>query len=373
METIAWLGFSHGMFTAIVLLSKKRQSLSDKILSAWVALLAIEFLTFVVDYKVYGVPLLSSSFLLLNPAFYIYSSTLVGGPFKLRPIQLLHLVPFLLFEILAYVIQEPYRLTHFFESDGTLWFRFLFGIGSIVSWIGYNWATFHLIFRHRERLKNEFSTIESNKRIGWLVFIVLFYNLYCLAAMAIAVLVIVIQIGFPLSPVYNYSAMLLFILVFGIYGLRQEEIYTSLPGEITVSEKYSKSGLAPQIKVEIQKRLLEYFTRKRPYLNPELNMTMLSDQLNVPKHQLTEVLNSLIGKNFFQFVNEYRVEAVKKMLVKNPGYSIEAIGYECGFNSKSSFFTVFKNISGVTPMQYKQIAIQQSNCKHNHQDLLPKD
>ncbi len=353
METIAWLGFSHGMFTAVLLLSKKKQSLSDKVLSAWVALLAIEFLTFVIDYNVYGTPLLSSSFLLLNPAFYIYSVTLVGGPFKLRPIQLVHLVPFLLFEALAYVIQEPYRLTHFFERDGTLWFRIMFGIGSLISWIGYNWATFHVIFRHRVKLKNEFSTIESNKRVGWLVFIVGFYNLYCLVAMAIAVLVIVVKIDFPLSPVYNYSAMLLFIFVLGIYGLRQEEIYSSFSREMIVNGKYSKSLLTNEIKMEIQSRLLEFFSRKRPYLNPELNMTMLSDQLKVPKHQLTEVLNSVIGKNFFQFVNEYRVDAVKKMLVKNPGYSIEAIGYECGFNSKSSFFTVFKNITGVTPMQYK--------------------
>ncbi|HEY6915810.1 MAG TPA: helix-turn-helix domain-containing protein, partial [Paludibacter sp.] len=64
--------------------------------------------------------------------------------------------------------------------------------------------------------------------------------------------------------------------------------------------------------------------------------------LKIPKYQITEVLNTELGNNFFQFVNHYRVEAVKMMLSdpKNK-YSIEAIGYECGFSSKSSFYTVF--------------------------------
>ena len=83
-------------------------------------------------------------------------------------------------------------------------------------------------------------------------------------------------------------------------------------------------------------------------------MTLLSETLKIPKHHLTEVLNNKMGKNFFQFVNEYRVDAVKKLL-SNPKnrYSIEAIGYECGFNSKSTFFSVFKNMTQQTPMEYK--------------------
>jgi AraC-like DNA-binding protein len=85
---------------------------------------------------------------------------------------------------------------------------------------------------------------------------------------------------------------------------------------------------------------------------------MLANALGFPKHHITEVLNKEIGKNFFQFVNEYRVNAVKEMLIQPKNfYSIEAIGFECGFNSKSSFFTIFKKATGQTPLQYKN-----SNC-----------
>jgi AraC-like DNA-binding protein len=91
-------------------------------------------------------------------------------------------------------------------------------------------------------------------------------------------------------------------------------------------------------------------------------MSLMSEKLNIPKHHLTEVLNNTLGKNFFQFVNEYRVAAVKKQLDKpNNLYSIEAIGYECGFNSKSTFFSVFKTLTGQTPKNYRQAVLQKNN------------
>jgi AraC-like DNA-binding protein len=100
---------------------------------------------------------------------------------------------------------------------------------------------------------------------------------------------------------------------------------------------------------------LLYFEKEKPYLNPELSMSLLSEKLNIPKHHLTEVLNGNLGRNFFRFVNEYRVHEVQKSLSnpKNP-YSIEAIGFESGFNSKSTFFSVFKRITGLTPKEYKE-------------------
>jgi len=355
METIAWIGFSQGLFAAILMLAKREVSISDKILTAWLILLAIEFLTCAIDYRTYGVPLLSSSFLLFNPAFYLYSSSLVGGAFKLKPLQLLHLIPFLFLEIFAYVIKEPYSIRNFFDSNANLWFRYAFSVASVISWVAYNWATFNVLIRHRKRLVNEFSTIESNKRVGWLLFIVVFYNMFCLASIVVAASAIIFRLNFPVSPVYNYSALLLMVYILGFYGLRQGTIFTDKnPDEEEVKEKYIHSMLTDVRKNEIGRMLNEYFSKKRPYLNPELNMNMLSSALNVPKYQLTEVLNTLIKKNFFQYVNEYRVETVKKMLVIKTEYSIEAIGYECGFNSKSSFFTVFKNITGLTPLQYRQ-------------------
>lgn len=335
------------------MLAKRKVSIPDKILTAWLFLLAFEFLTCALDYVNFKVPLLSSSFLLFNPAFYLYTRSLVEPAFQLNRKQILHLLPFIFFELAAYLIKEPFSVSGFFNTNENLWFRMVFAIASVFSWILYNWATLSVILKHRKRLMNEFSTIESNKRLSWLFFIVIFYNLFCLASIAVAVSVIILHIDFPLSPVYNYSTLLLMSYILGFYGLRQGTIFMDTEIVETVKGKYVNSTLSEKRKNEIETMILEHFNKNKPYLNPEIDMNSISKTLKIPKYQITEVLNNCINKNFFSFVNEYRVNAVRDMLMDNKDYSIEDIGYECGFNSKSSFFTVFKKITGMTPMQFR--------------------
>lgn len=357
MEIIAWIGFSQGLFAAIIMMAKKRRTISDKILTAWLSLLAIEFFTCAIDYRLFGYPLLSSSFLLFNPAFYLYVRSLVQPDFRLKPLQLVHLLPFLFFEVFAYILHEPYMLFGYLELDPTYWFRLVFAIASLVSWVAYNFTTAILIYKYRSRLVDEFSNIESNKKISWLFFVVIFYNLFCLLLLISGLFNVFMHIEFPLSPVVNYSALLVLVYVLGFYGLKQEVIFREDVDSPKDDEKNSipmPSMLSEVQTARIKDDLVNYFTKSKPYLNPDLSMDMLSKALGYPKHHITDVLNKEIGKNFFQFVNEYRIEAVKQMLSADKNYfSIEAIGYECGFNSKSSFFTIFKKATGKTPLQYK--------------------
>ena len=356
MEIILWVGFSQSLFAAILIAAKRNASVSDKILSGWLSLLAIEFLTCAIDYKIFGTPLLSSSFLLFNPAFYLYIKSLTDKKFRLKPIQLLHLLPFVFFEVFAYVFQETISLSTYFEADTTLGFRFAFGAANLFSWVLYNALIFKVLYRHRKNIRHEFSSLQNQKSLGWAVFIFVFYNLYCLSAYTIGIVVIIIEQRPLLPHIYNYSVLLFLIYVLGFYGLRQKVIFTKIQskGETEPDEKYKNSLLTTSQKEDIKKRIILYFDKQKPYLNPDLSMDILSENISIPKYHITEVLNTELGNNFFGFVNKYRVEAVKEMLdnPKNP-YSIEAIGYECGFNSKSSFFTVFKKLTGMTPLKYK--------------------
>jgi AraC-like DNA-binding protein len=353
MEIIAWVGFSQGMFAALLISAKRENSLSDKILSGWLVLIAFEFLTCALDYRIFGKPLLSSSFLLFNPAFYLYVDSLTNKNFRLRWIQLLHLVPFFAFEISAYIIKETISFNTFFRADTTLGFRITFGVVNILSWVVYNIIAGIRVVKHRKNLENEFSSIEKNVRIGWLIFVIVFYNAYCLGAYIIGITEVFHSTDILVTYIYNYAAMLFLVYALGFYGLGQKSIYLPVAAE-DIPVKYKSSVLSAHKKKEIKERILHYFENEKPYLNPDLNMDMLSSALSVPKHQLTEVLNTVIGKNFFKFVNSYRIEAVKKMLADGKNkYSIEAIGYECGFSSKSSFFTVFKNFTGQTPTEYR--------------------
>ncbi len=354
METIAWLGVSHGLFAAVLMLTKSKRTVSDQILTAWLCLFAIEFFSAAIDINIFGAPLLSSSFLLFNPAFFLYVKSLTSKDFKLKYIQLLHLLPFVLFKITAYILQEPYTLKSFFDHDSSLWFRFLLGIASLISWLAYNSLSSVYVVNHRKKLQNEYSTLEVGRKMNWLLFVVVIYNVFCGIAVLIGIGAIYFRIVLPVTPVFVYSMMLFFVYVFSIYGLIQKSVYVEPTNNKHSKEKYKKSSLTESKKSIIKKLILDYFNKEKPYLNPDFDLTELSKEINIPKYQITEVLNVEIGKNFFQFVNEYRVEEVKKQLSdKKNLYSIEAIGYECGFSSKSSFYTVFKKVTGVTPSDYK--------------------
>jgi len=360
MEIIAWIGFSQALFSGLLTLTKDPKSISDRLLSTWLFLLATDFLLLGVESKVYpDFVFLTNSFLLFNPALYLYTCSLTNPNFKLRLSQLFHLSPYLFFKIASWIIKEPQSFETFFQPNQTLWFRLLFGIFALISWVVYLWLTGVILTRHRKLIQNEFSTIDLFKKIGWIHFIVVFYILYCFSVLIWGVFNIII-LNTTSITIFNYSVLLFFIYIFGFYGLKQKEIFKRTPRE-NETVKQQNSILNETATEKVKTKILTYFQKEKPYLNPDLNMTLLSETLKIPKHHLTEVLNSNLGKNFFQFVNEYRVEAVKKELSnpKNP-YSIEAIGFECGFNSKSTFFSVFKNITGQTPMEYK---IQITNNK----------
>lgn len=355
MNTLVWIGFCQGLFAALLMFTKRKSSVSDKILSAWLTLLSIEFLTCGLDYKIFDEPLLSSSFLLFNPALFLYIKSLTVPNFKLRLIQLLHLLPYIVFEIFAYTIQEPFDLVNFFEHDDKFIYRILFSIANAVSWLVYNPISIIYVHKHRMNLHNEQSTIKRNENLGWVLFVSIFYVVYCIVAFLLATTVYFGKL-YPLIPhIYNYSVLLFLVYILSFYGLYQTKLPAKLLSKEIKKTPYKNSSLNEEMKQTISKMIVEYIENKKAYLDPNLSMDILSRELKVPKYQLTEVLNTVIGQNFFRFVNKYRVEAVKKMLAdKNNKYSIEAIGFECGFASKTAFYSVFKDFTGKTPLTYRK-------------------
>jgi AraC-like DNA-binding protein len=91
-------------------------------------------------------------------------------------------------------------------------------------------------------------------------------------------------------------------------------------------------------------------------LYPELTIQELAEKINIPKHHLTYIINTGLHKNFFNFINEYRVEEFKHRALdpENDHLTLLAIAFDCGFNSKSSFHNIFKNITGQTPSEFKK-------------------
>ena len=342
------------LFAGILITAKINISTSDKLLSAWLFLMALEFATFGIDRHVFGEEyLLSNPFFLFNPALYLYILSLTDKRFSLKYIQLLHLLPYVFFESTAYFIKEIRSIPSFAETDANLWFRIVFAAGAFISWVCYSLLSIFRVHRHRMNLLDEFSTIDSYKKITWILFVLVFYIVFWIGTLGM---------GFAdyftgrenMIPIFTYTALLLLTYILGFYGLKQQTIFAQIPNH-DGSEKYLRSRLKPAYKLKIKQTIDDFFAKEKPYLDPELTIGRLSEMLHVSRHVLTEVINTECNMNFYQLVNEYRINEVKEQLA-NPRkrhLSIEAIGYDSGFNSKSTFFAVFKNITGLTPTQYK--------------------
>lgn len=105
----------------------------------------------------------------------------------------------------------------------------------------------------------------------------------------------------------------------------------------------------------VNKRLIEIMESERLYRDADLNLELLASRLGVSKHFLSQMLNHNLKRTFHQFINEYRIKEACHLLLEKTPYSVEAIGYEVGFRSKSAFFATFKRFNGTTPSKYKDL------------------
>jgi len=93
----------------------------------------------------------------------------------------------------------------------------------------------------------------------------------------------------------------------------------------------------------------------KPYQDPELSLTSLAKKTGISRNLLSETINNGLGSNFYDFINNYRLEEVKKLMSspKWKNYTILALAYEAGFQSKSTFNSFFKKNTSITPSRYR--------------------
>lgn len=97
-------------------------------------------------------------------------------------------------------------------------------------------------------------------------------------------------------------------------------------------------------------------TEKKPFLNPELSLSTLAKDLKIPRGQLSQLINDGIGENFYDFINKYRIDEVKKLMAdpEMAHYNLLGLAFEAGFKSKSTFNLIFKRFTGLTPTEYRK-------------------
>jgi len=141
----------------------------------------------------------------------------------------------------------------------------------------------------------------------------------------------------------------------GLYLVtRRNPDYNRLLQSMTRKHNYEKSQIKGLNVEAVKERLFELMDDEKIFADEELNLSSLADELGISPHQLSEILNSGIGKNFNTFVNEYRVKEAKQYLLEEPDRSILSIGVAVGFNSATTFNAVFGRMTGMTPGKYRK-------------------
>ena len=126
--------------------------------------------------------------------------------------------------------------------------------------------------------------------------------------------------------------------------------------EVKTEEAKNKNILSEEDLKMWKEKLLKVFEGEKPYLNPELTLSDLAEKLKTNTSVLSQVINTGFDKNFNDFVNEYRVEAFKQK-INTPQYShytMLAVAYDCGFNSKTTFNRAFKKLTNTMPSEFLQ-------------------
>ena len=94
--------------------------------------------------------------------------------------------------------------------------------------------------------------------------------------------------------------------------------------------------------------------QEKLYKDPNLTIADVAKKMNISPHKLSQLINDNIGGNYSAYINKHRIEEAKAIIASNDQYTLEAIGYECGFNSKSTFYATFKKFEGTSPARYKK-------------------
>lgn len=121
---------------------------------------------------------------------------------------------------------------------------------------------------------------------------------------------------------------------------------------LTEVQKYKNSGNG-ELQVELLNKLNHLMVHQKPFLKTDFSLPDLAQQLGTTVHILSQTINEGLGKSFFEMVAEYRVGEAKKLLKDQPNIKVEEIAEQVGYNSKSSFNTVFKKLTGSTPSEFR--------------------
>jgi len=263
----------------------------------------------------------------------------------------------------AVFLAEVLELEAVFVFEGL--FSYLFGI-----------LVFLLILKtlhqHQKNVFKYFSSLED-RTLNWLrvlCIVLILFNVFWLIEDVVKWL---LDDDFNM-PLISQLATIVTVYWIGFSSLRQPEIFSlrkaqndTIPIEVLEENLSAETTVLSSEEETLYDQLLNMMKQDQPYRNPDLSLRELAEELAVSDKALSKVVNVKTQSNFYHFVNGYRIEAFKKALHENPSSNLTLFGLaqNCGFRSKSTFYSAFKRIEGCTPSEFVSSA-EESKWKHSN-------
>lgn len=301
-----------------------------------------------VQYAIFAYAFFHPLTMIMGVSLYYFLKTLTNSDTKPIPYLIYHLIPICVTQalILIYIlIYVPYKEVNLWDLSFVAWLERPLQIYVMV----YIVLAYRLITRHEQILRYYVSSQSIHdllwvKKIIW-AGIGLWISWTFLFS---------INLFLALS-VHFFSLFYLFIV-----ALRQKPttaiLEVSYKDVLEIEQNGAKSKeIDPRLEA-FKSELLDFMMSKKPYLDPELSLPKLAQTMGVTTHFLSQAINTSMDENFFTFINRYRVEESKKLLhdPEKSHFNILQIAYEAGFNSKTTFNTVFKKMAGVSPSVFQK-------------------
>lgn len=295
----------------------------------------------------------------VGPLLYFYVQERTGNSPK-RILQ--HLIP-LVVEVALQGIMIGYAIHRdqlYYNTPFYFYFTPAIYLAAGVSLFYYLWLSLRLIKGYETWAIDNFSNLKE-VTLRWLVrFIISFRILWMVWIPFTAIFLIFFkyQLQYPAVVLTLYLLLLggtYLAFGIGIAAIRHPHfIVVSRPAERSQSKAFAK--LAESTIQAYADQLTSLMNREKLYLNENLSLKEVSATLNCDPNLISYILNNHMGKSFHDLINEYRIEDVKAKIA-DPRWnhlSLLGIALDCGFNSKTTFNRVFRQVTGVTPTEFQR-------------------
>lgn len=283
---------------------------------------------------------------MLMPLLWLFTLRNYDPDFRIRLRHLLHFLPAVVCFLGCLAVPARERLASIvYETTGNdTWIGDLNTLIILVQLIGYFTAIFRFLHRRKRQIRDSASDAEWLQK-EWIP------RLMALFA-ALFVVVMTCYVIWPRTDAWLIQLLNVIAMSYLVYNtIAHPMMPVGTRPEAAEADNAPNGMLGQEQMREICDRASQYLADSRAYLRPDLSLATLSRETGIPQRNLSRSINSFLRRNFFEFINEMRVEEAKRRLLKLEisDYNIDSVHTGCGFRSRSTFFIAFKKSEGKSP------------------------